>query len=176
MLALTYESYITVKTHQLANIYPTRLTEITMLNDWLRDDNIHVVKRVENWEEAVRLSCNPLIKQNIIEKRYVDAIISGHKELGPYYVLSPGLAMPHARPENGVNECGLSLLIVTDGVRFQADENDPVHAVITLAAKDDKHHIEMIQALAQMFSNDLDRETFVHAKNRQELEPILERY
>ncbi|WPC76067.1 PTS sugar transporter subunit IIA [Vibrio porteresiae] len=147
-----------------------------MLNHWLSPNNIHIVSRVHNWEEAVKISCEPLIKQNVINDSYVDAIIEGHKELGPYYVLAPGLAMPHARPEKGANKCGLSLLIVKEGVPFQADENDPVHAVITLAAKDDTHHIEMIQALAEMFSNDQDREAFVHAQNKQQLEEILARY
>jgi PTS system ascorbate-specific IIA component len=55
----------------------------------------------------------------VIEPEYVTAIVEQHHTLGPYYVLA-GLAMPHARPEEGAKGLGLSLLKLKQGVSFGA--------------------------------------------------------
>lgn len=55
-----------------------------------------------------------------------------------------GIAMPHARPEEGANKLSLALTLIPSGVNFDADENDPVKLLIVLAATDSTSHIEAI--------------------------------
>jgi len=57
----------------------------------------------ETWQEAVKLAVEPLIESGAVQPQYYDAIVESTEEYGPYYILMPGMAMPHARPEAGVN-------------------------------------------------------------------------
>lgn len=95
-----------------------------------------------------------MIENGSIEPRYVDAIYRSHDTIGPYYVVGHGIAMPHARPEEGANKLSLALTLIPSGVNFDADENDPVKLLIVLAATDSTSHIEAISQLAKLFDNE----------------------
>lgn len=62
------------------------------------------------WQEAVKLSVDLLVKADVVEPRYYQAILDGVAEHGPYFVIAPGLAMPHGRPEEGVKKPALRWL------------------------------------------------------------------
>lgn len=125
-----------------------------MLNHWLHDGTIQLADEISDWQQALQLCAGPLLKAGVINSDYVPAIIRGHQQIGPYYVLAPGLAMPHARPEEGACEMGLSLLKLRHGVNFGAGEFDPVNVIVMLAAKDSHSHIAMLSSLSELFSND----------------------
>ncbi|VYT71712.1 PTS mannitol transporter subunit IIA [Metakosakonia massiliensis] len=125
-----------------------------MISDWLTPDKINVIDAIDSWENAVLLSAEPLLAQGYVTDDYINAIIKSHNELGPYYVLAPGLAMPHARPEQGAIKNGLSLLHIRKGVSFNSAENDPVYVVIMLCAHSGEEHINMISELANIFSDE----------------------
>lgn len=52
----------------------------------------------------MRIGGELLEKSGAIEPRYIDAMINTVKEIGPYIVIAPGIAMPHARPEAGAKK------------------------------------------------------------------------
>ncbi|SUB70258.1 Mannitol-specific cryptic phosphotransferase enzyme IIA component [Pluralibacter gergoviae] len=81
-----------------------------MLETWLHDDTIRVQESAQSWQQALAICAAPLLESNTIRPEYLTAIVNEHNRLGPYYVLAPGLAMPHARPEEGALGLGLSLL------------------------------------------------------------------
>lgn len=147
-----------------------------MLKTWIHDATITLQGRVENWPQALELCARPLLSAGIIAPEYITAIVEQHHKLGPYYVLAPGLAMPHARPEEGAKGLGLSLLKLEQGVSFGAGEFDPVDIIIMLAAPDKHSHIEMISALAELFSSDDDMEKLHQAKTLEEIKTIIERF
>ncbi len=91
-------------------------------------------------------------------------------------MLAPGLAMPHARPEEGAKGLGLSLLKLKQGVSFGAGEFDPVDVIIMLAAPDKHSHIEMISALAELFSSDEEMEKLHQANTLEEIKKIINRF
>lgn len=147
-----------------------------MLSTWLHDGTIIIRERIDNWEQAIDLCAAPLLETGVITEEYPRAIISQHHRLGPYYVLAPGLAMPHARPEEGACGMGLSLLKLHHGVVFGAEEFDPVDTVIMLAAPDKHTHIEMISALAALFSRESDLESLRQACSLAEIKSVIARY
>lgn len=147
-----------------------------MLNQWLNDTTIALREEVESWPQALEICAQPLLDAGVIEPGYVTAIIQQHHQLGPYYVLAPGLAMPHARPEEGACGMGLSLLKLHHGVAFSADEFDPVDVIIMLAAPDKHSHIEMISALAELFSSDEDLTRLHQAQTLEEIKTIISRF
>ncbi|WP_343666318.1 PTS sugar transporter subunit IIA [Enterobacter sp.] len=147
-----------------------------MLKKWIYDTTITLQESVENWPQALELCAKPLLDLQVIGPEYVTAIIQQHHTLGPYYVLAPELAMPHARPEEGAKGLGLSLLKLKQGVSFGAGEFDPVDVIIMLAAPDKNSHIEMISSLAELFSSDTDMAELHQVNTLEEIKTIINRF
>jgi len=144
-----------------------------MITTWLPAKNIQIVDSVSDWKQAIRLSAQPLLAKETITEEYIEAIFNSHQELGPYYVLAPGLAMPHARPEQGAIKNGLSLLHIKQGVSFDAEENDPVYVVIMLCALSGDEHINMITALADIFSDDERLSALLKASSIESIQRVI---
>lgn len=144
-----------------------------MITTWLPAENIQIVDSVSDWKQAITLSARPLLAKNAITEGYIDAIFNSHQQLGPYYVLAPGLAMPHARPEQGAIKNGLSLLHIKQGVSFDADENDPIYVVIMLCALSGDEHINMITALADIFSDDERLSALLNAASMEAIQTVI---
>ena len=116
-------------------------------------DTIRLGLSASDWEEGIRLASAPLIEKGSIEKRYVDAMIDSVHRNGPYFVLTRGMALAHARPEDGVIKADLALATLHTPLTFHAGDNDPVRLIIVLAAQDSHSHLDVISALADVISD-----------------------
>ncbi|HAU3146356.1 TPA: PTS transporter subunit EIIA [Salmonella enterica subsp. salamae] len=144
-----------------------------MITTWLTADNIQIVDSVSDWKQAIMLSAQPLLAKEAITEDYIHAIFNSHQKIGPYYVLAPGLAMPHARPEQGVIKNGLSLLHIKQGVSFDSEDNDPIYVVIMLCALSGDEHINMITALADIFSDDERLSALLKASSMEAIQAVI---
>lgn len=144
-----------------------------MITTWLPTENIQIVDSVCDWKQAITLAAQPLLEKEAITQAYIKAIFNSHQELGPYYVLAPGLAMPHARPEQGGIKNGLSLLHIKKGVCFDSEENDPIYVVIMLCALSGDEHINMITALADIFSDDERLSALLKASSMETIQAVI---
>ncbi|MFC5080240.1 Ascorbate-specific phosphotransferase enzyme IIA component [Vibrio thalassae] len=127
-------------------------------------------------DAALDITCSKLIEQGKVEPSYLAAIKAKHKEIGAYYVLAPKIAMPHARPEDGVNEQALQITIFKNGVNLESEDNGDVYFSVTLAAMDSDSHIQTIMALAELFQNDEDVDAIIAADNEAAIAEILNKY
>lgn len=118
-----------------------------MIENLLNEELIDVKIKVEKWEEAVTIAGNLLLYNKKINERYISAMIDTVKEMGPYIVMAPGIAMPHGRPECGVNELGIAIVSLEKGINFGSEEFDPVKIIFAICAKESKSHIELLQDL-----------------------------
>lgn len=119
------------------------------LSEIVSPRNIRLNKPAANREEAIRLAGEVLIDNGVVENRYVDAMVDSCNELGPYIVLVPGVAIPHARPECGANKVGISIVTLKNPIVFGNEENDPVHTVIAIASDNNENHIGVISSLSK---------------------------
>ena len=147
-----------------------------MLTTLLTPNVVQVVDSAKDWRDAIKIACNPLINNKFIEPRYIDAIIQSHEKIGPYYVLGPGIAMPHARPEDGVNQLSLGLTVIKQGVEFGSEGNDPIKLLIVLAATDSNSHIGAIAKLAELFDNQEDIDSIMQSENVDDILNIIAKY
>lgn len=147
-----------------------------MLANLLTKKQIKIVDNISDWKAAIELVCEPLISQGAIEVKYQNAIIQETENLGAYYVLAPLIAMPHARPEQGVKQDALSLLIIRNGVNFNNSENDPVKIVLLLAAKNSNQHIQLISSISEFFCCEEDIEQVINATSVDEVLTIISKY
>lgn len=133
-----------------------------MIKELISEDSVEVNVAVGDWKEAVRESGFLLEKCGKVEHRYTESMVENVEKMGPYIVVAPGIAMPHARFDKGVKEIGISLLFLKTPVNFGNPENDPVKIVAALSAKDSSSHLDTLAELVELFE---DR-TFVAMADR----------
>ncbi|WP_054663950.1 PTS sugar transporter subunit IIA [Lacticaseibacillus camelliae] len=81
-----------------------------------------------------------------------EAIEANLARFGPYFVIAPGVAMPHAASPSEVLTAGVSVITLAAPVHFGHERNDPVRLVLTLAAPDQASHLAALGQLAQRLS------------------------
>lgn len=124
------------------------------LRELLRPSLVATQVSVQDWEDAIRAVGRLLVADDAVEPRFIDAMIRVAKEFGPYIVVAPGIALPHARPEDGVKRASIGMITLAQPVEFGNEENDPVSLVIALAATDNKQHIQGLAELAAVLGDD----------------------
>ncbi|KXT77636.1 PTS sugar transporter subunit IIA [Streptococcus sp. DD13] len=102
------------------------------------NNSIRLGLEAKDWKEAVQLAVDPLIESGAVGPEYYDAIIASTEEHGPYYILMPGMAMPHARPEAGVHRDSFALITLKEPVQFP--DGTDVSVLLTLAATSSAIH------------------------------------
>ncbi|RGQ83823.1 PTS sugar transporter subunit IIA [Megamonas rupellensis] len=141
-----------------------------MLKEFLKN-NIILTDEFDSWELAIKQASEPLLEKNIIKESYVEAMINSVYKNGPYMIIMPHIALAHARPEDGVNENGISFLKLKIPVIFP-QEND-VDIIIVLAAKEDEGHLELMAELADLLVDDEKTEAIRRAHNKNQIKEIL---
>ncbi len=102
-----------------------------------------------DWEQAIRAACEPLVRAGCAAARYADRCVELVRENGPYIVLAPGIALAHARPEDGAERLALSAVTLAVPVEFGHPCNDPVDVVVAFTSPDAGAHIGLLAALAR---------------------------
>jgi len=130
---------------------------------------------VEGWRDAVEACGRLLVEAGAAEHGYVPAMVRTTEELGAYAVIAPGVAIPHARPEDGARRVGLSLAVLEEPVRFGSRENDPVDLVFGFATTDKDAHVNLLQALADFIEDRENLEALRRARTPKEVLEAVER-
>ena len=86
--------------------------------------------------------------------RYTEAMLRTVREMGAYIVIAPGLAMPHARPEDGARRVGTVILTLAEPVAFGNPDYDPVRVVVFLCAVDKVQHLKVLSDLMVLFEDE----------------------
>jgi PTS system ascorbate-specific IIA component len=127
--------------------------------------------QVGNWEEAVKAGGTLLLDVGAICPSYIEAMKDIIKTYGPYPVVAPGVALLHARPQDGVCRLGLSLVTLSTPVEFGHEDHDPVSVVFSLATPDDRAHLAALGQLATL----IQKQGFVRdLENAQDSSKALE--
>jgi len=127
-----------------------------------------------DWREAVRAAGSLLVATGAATEDYVDAIVRAVEELGPYIVLAPGIALAHARPEDGGTAVGFSLVKLAEPVEFGSEHNDPVDLVFAFASPDSEQHITALAALADFIESGDNLARIRAASNDEELYRVIQ--
>lgn len=124
-------------------------------------------------EEAIKIAGKLLIHDKFIEETYIKAAIENFRKNGAYFVIAPGLAIPHSRPEDGVNKTGISLIVLKNPLEFGSKINDPVKIIIFLATKENDEHVKYISKLAKIFGEKENISRILNAKLKKEIIQIF---
>ena len=126
-------------------------------------------------EDVIRYSGKILVEAGKVEEQYVNEMIESYRKLGPYMVMAPGLAMPHARPGGNVKEPCISFVKLEEPVNFRHPCNDPVKIVFALGGVSDNGHIELLQDLSSLLAADKMIEKLSAVNTYEELIELIEK-
>ena len=130
----------------------------TILSKIVARGHYKFVDHVDSWQEAVKLSTESLVKTGYVSENYYKQIVDCIEKYGPYVVFDHYVAMPHSQEgAEGAEKTGVGFLRVKDDVDFGTDEDGErklARLFFTLAAKDPSEHIDNMQQLIGIFTNE----------------------
>ena len=144
------------------------------LSELLPAERIKINARVNTPEEAIQLVGKLMVDSGAVEPRYIEGMLNMSKQLGPYIVIAPGVALPHARPEDGVIKPCLALATLNPPVNFGNINFDPVRLVFAIGAVDAYQHIDALRSFATFLSEAKNLEALLKAQSKDEILRILD--
>jgi len=144
-----------------------------MLDEMLNKDLVEITdKEPKDWQEALKMAAGKLVEHNYIKEAYIDEIIQNVKDNGPYIVIVPGVAMPHANAKSdNVLGTAIGFTKFSKPVKFDADSN--AQLFFTLAAKDPNEHLKNIGELSDMLMTDGLIDKLMDVQNIDDLKKML---
>jgi len=126
-----------------------------MLGDYLTREVVQLdVEDLKTPEEVIRYGGQLLMETGKITQGYIEKMIESFSAIGPYIVMAPGIALPHARPSGDVLTPCISMIRLKVPVCFGHFDNDPVQLVFTLGGKEDNSHIAILQELGSFLEKE----------------------
>ena len=102
------------------------------------------------WTQALHISGESLVTDGVIERRYIDNIISQIHYYGPYMFLVPRVVLAHAKTEDDVRRLGISLHFFKDSVKFS--DLYKANVIIVLAAENQESHLKILKDILNIFT------------------------
>lgn len=127
-----------------------------MLKKFINDKHFIFVEKAKDWEDAIKLSCKPLIDDKSVDEEYVDELIENVKKHGFYIVIAPGIALPHAQEGSKyIHKTGISFMKLGEPVHFDENDKDSyADLFFTLASCDSEKHLENMANLSELLSDE----------------------
>ena len=152
----------------------------TILQKIVERGHYKFVDRVDSWQEAVKLSTESLVRTGYVSENYFQQIVDCIEKYGPYVVFDHYVAMPHSQEgAEGAEKTGVGFLRVKEDVDFGVDEDGErkvARLLFTLAAKDPNEHLDNIQQLMQVFTNEPLLDALMEAKTPEDILAAEKKY
>ena len=149
-----------------------------MLKEFVQEKHCVFYDSASDWKDAIHKACEPIIADGTVELEYADEIVRCVEKYGPYIILIPGVAMPHST-EGGalVHKTCISFMKLAKPVSF--DDQDPekyADLFFTIASENAEKHLEEMQQLAALLTDDAVVEDLHKVTSEADLEALGEKY
>ena len=146
---------------------------MTLLAESFGPSSLAIVESLSSRTDAIKLAGDLLLESGRVEADYVTSMVDAVEKFGPYIVIAPGIALAHGKPEDGVIENGLSLVVIREPLTFGHGENDPVGLVFGLAARDHTSHLGIMGELASFLGDSEKIKSLSQAGDLAQLRELL---
>lgn len=124
-----------------------------MINEWINEKFIQLNVEATDKYSAIKLAAAPLVNEKVITIDYVNAIIENLENFGPYFVIMPGIALPHAESYNNVKKNSLGILSLKQSIEFGNESNDPVKYIFILASNKGDDHLQALSTISSLLDD-----------------------
>lgn len=139
---------------------------------FIRKENLKISHQTMDAETAMRQIGQILVDAKSVQPTYIENMLSSYKEFGPYFVIAPGVAIAHAKPDDSVITNDIALMICHSPVNFQS-HNDPVTLLFGLCATGAHQHMEVLTKVATLLSDSDAINAITEAENETALYELL---
>jgi transcriptional antiterminator len=146
------------------------------LGELLNKDTITLNEYAKDWKEAIRISSKKLLDLGFINESYINSMIKNIETLGPYIIISKDVALPHSKPDDGVNKLGISITTFKEDIVFSNNERHKARVFITLAPKDKQSHLNALASINNMLSDKHNVEKIISASCEEEILDLVKNY
>lgn len=146
---------------------------VPVLEQLITKETYQVSSQKLGWKEAIRLAAKPLLDQDKITENYPEAMIQKVEEFGPFINLGKGVAIPHARPDEGVNEIGMSMLVLEEPIYLLDNPEQEVRLLICIAAIDNESHLKALSHLTTILRDKNHVQALISSKNYDDIKMII---
>lgn len=122
----------------------------------LTPENVMIEDEVYTWEKAIKKVGQPLIDEDIINSNYISNIIAQTRFYGPYMFITSDVVLAHTKPEDNVNELGISMGVFKKPVVFSDFYKAKI--IIVMAVKDQEKHLKLLNDIMTIFSKEQNTE------------------
>lgn len=139
--------------HTLISNKNHRITDETKprLQSLIKLDYIQLGVNATDKYDAVKKAAKPLLADGVFSENYLNAMLK-NMENSSYMVIAKHVALPHARIEDGAQKIGIGITVLSNYVRFDHYENDPVKYIFCLSAVDKESHLNALSTLVNILS------------------------
>ena len=127
-----------------------------LLREIVENKRYIFVDAVESWQDSIKMGCRPLAELGIVEESYAEEIIACVEKHGPYIVVLPNIAIPHAmQGACGANSTAIGFMKVERPVVFDENDNEKNASVFfTIASTDTDQHLENMKRLFAILTDE----------------------
>lgn len=144
-----------------------------LLHQLITEETYQTSSEQMNWKEAIRLAAKPLLASGKITESYPEAMIEKVEEFGPFINLGKGIAIPHARPEDGVNSVGMSMLVLEQPIYLLDDPKQEIYLLLCIAAIDNETHLKALSHLTTILRDNNNVKALLASRRYQDIEMII---
>ncbi|MDQ0252927.1 transcriptional antiterminator/mannitol/fructose-specific phosphotransferase system IIA component (Ntr-type) [Evansella vedderi] len=123
------------------------------LTEFLLPGAIKLAYETNNWKEAVELGNALLMAGGFTNEQYGERLVEMSKEANHHFIITEGVAFPHAGHETGVFQTGFSMVTLKEPIPF-GGRKDPVWMIITMAAVDKHQHIPALETILDVLNDE----------------------
>ncbi|WP_261810655.1 BglG family transcription antiterminator [Levilactobacillus humaensis] len=146
------------------------------LADLLTVAHIQLLDTAVDWQSAVHTAMAPLERDNSVEARYADQIINITLDNGPYMMIKDGVMLAHAKPEDGVNQLGMSLLILKKPTTMVVDgKSKRLQVIFGLASVDRDAHVHALSQLLALLQDEGLYQKLLGANNLEIVQEVIQK-
>jgi PTS system galactitol-specific IIA component len=130
-------------------------------------------QRADNWEDAIRIACKPLIENGHVTTKFAELTIEREKKWPTGLPSLPvGVAIPHAETRDQIIKAEISAVVLNEPTTFKQAGNDEisvsVQLVFVLAFDDSTLQLNMIANLMECISKAENLNALLQAKTEED--------
>lgn len=149
-----------------------------MLREFVEKNHFKFADEAKDWKDAIRMSCETLEADGTVEENYKEDIIACVEKYGPYIMIAPNIAMPHAQEgARGVNKTEIAFMKLKRPISFERGNPEmEAQLFFTLASCNPDQHLDNMSRLSEMLCNEQVVTELAKAETTSDLLEIQKKY
>lgn len=150
-----------------------------LLNELITCKHYKFAEEAESWRDAIRMSCMPLEADGSVTADYKEEIIQAVEQYGPYIIIMPNIAIPHAQEyTDSVKKTAVSFMKLKKPVCFaeHGQKGNYVQNFFTFASCDPEKHLVNLSNLMNLLMNHEFMKEFDQIACEQDLKKLQKKW